>query len=165
MAGEAVACAILNETRDQVLLVKRRDVPVWVFPGGGIDDGECPEAACLREGLEETGLTLNITRKVAEYQQTNALTRPTHLFECSANGKLQLSDETCDIRYFALNDLPYHLPPPYPEWLEDTLKNSALLKKPIHSVTYRALLYRVVTHPHLALRFLLQLARRIGRGD
>ncbi len=163
--GEAVACAIFNTARDQVLLVKRRDVPVWVFPGGGIDRGESPEEACLREGLEETGLTLQITRKVAEYTKTNALTRPTHLFECTATGTTQITDETQDIRYFPLSDLPYHLPPPYPEWLEDTLQNTTLLKKPIRTVTYRALLYRLFTHPHLALRFLVQYTRRVLRGD
>ena len=29
-----------SEDRKEILLIKRRDVPVWVLPGGGIDSGE-----------------------------------------------------------------------------------------------------------------------------
>ena len=39
----------------KVILVKRRDCPVWVLPGGKIDDGETPEEAIIRETKEETG--------------------------------------------------------------------------------------------------------------
>jgi 8-oxo-dGTP pyrophosphatase MutT (NUDIX family) len=33
-----------------------------IFPGGGVDSGEVPEAAMLRETQEETGATVRITR-------------------------------------------------------------------------------------------------------
>lgn len=33
------------------------DVPAWQMPQGGIDEGEAPEAAALRELWEETGVT------------------------------------------------------------------------------------------------------------
>jgi 8-oxo-dGTP diphosphatase len=38
----------------------------YVFPGGGMDDGETPEQAAVREMEEETGLQVAIRRKVAQ---------------------------------------------------------------------------------------------------
>lgn len=40
---------------------------LWVLPGGGIDWGEAPEAAAVREVGEETGLDVAITGTVGVY--------------------------------------------------------------------------------------------------
>lgn len=37
----------------------------WTLPGGGLDYGEIPEAGCVREVFEETGLKVNLTRLLA----------------------------------------------------------------------------------------------------
>jgi 8-oxo-dGTP diphosphatase len=37
---KSVACILFNKNRSEVLLIKRKDIPVWVLPGGGIDPGE-----------------------------------------------------------------------------------------------------------------------------
>lgn len=38
----------------------------FVFPGGGVDTGETPEQAAIREMEEETGLRVVVQRKLAE---------------------------------------------------------------------------------------------------
>jgi 8-oxo-dGTP diphosphatase len=43
--------------------VQRGDI-VWNFPGGGIEKGETPEEACIREVREETGFEVRIISKM-----------------------------------------------------------------------------------------------------
>lgn len=40
--------------------------PAWQMPQGGIDDGEKPKAAALRELWEETGVTADLVSQVAK---------------------------------------------------------------------------------------------------
>jgi putative (di)nucleoside polyphosphate hydrolase len=42
------------------------DSPAWQMPQGGIDDGEKPRAAALRELWEETGVTADLVEFVAK---------------------------------------------------------------------------------------------------
>ena len=140
-----------------VLLVRRRDVPVWVLPGGGIDRGESPEEAVCREVEEETGYRVSIARKIGRYTPLCRLARVTHLFACTIeSGEATLTNETSDIAFFPLNALPERIPPPYPDWIADAVTETpGIIEKPITSVTYGRLLYYLCTHPILVARFLL----------
>jgi len=40
----------------KTLLLKHKKLPMWLPPGGHIDEGETPDQAALREVREETGL-------------------------------------------------------------------------------------------------------------
>lgn len=40
--------------------------PAWQMPQGGIDDGEKPREAALRELLEETGITADLVQYIAK---------------------------------------------------------------------------------------------------
>jgi 8-oxo-dGTP pyrophosphatase MutT (NUDIX family) len=51
----ATASAFVISSRG-VILHRHRRLGIWVQPGGHIDVGEAPDAACLRETKEETGL-------------------------------------------------------------------------------------------------------------
>ncbi len=55
---------------DEVVLIKRvRDgITYYVFPGGGIEEGESPEAAAKREALEELGVKVKLNECIAKVQ-------------------------------------------------------------------------------------------------
>lgn len=154
---ESVNGIVFSSDRKEILLIKRRDVPVWVLPGGGIDKGETPEKAAIREMEEETGLKVSIKHKIAEYTPICRLARFTYFFECQIEGGSPLAgDETRDIRFFPLQSLPKRIPPPYPDWIEDALHfKKAFFKKKITSVTYFILIKNLIMHPILVIRYLL----------
>lgn len=155
--NESVAIIIFDREKKRVLLLKRRDIPVWVLPGGGIEPGEAPEAAALREAEEETGLKLKVVRKIAYYIPANKLTRITHFYECSAEaGSPKTGPETGAIDFFPLNALPKTLVPFYKTWIDDALEFvPEVLKKKIEKTSYWTFLEYLVCHPLLVMRFLL----------
>jgi len=62
-----VAAAVLVEQDGLVLLVRRANDPfrgLWTLPAGFVDAGEDPASAASRECLEETGLSVRVTRVV-----------------------------------------------------------------------------------------------------
>ena len=63
-ADPKVAVSILLEQDGKVLLVRRAHDPfrgLWTLPGGFVNSGEDPAEAAIRECLEETGLSAEIT--------------------------------------------------------------------------------------------------------
>lgn len=164
---QSVSGIVFDEGRKSVLLIKRRDIPVWVLPGGGLDPGETPEQGAVREVLEETGYQVEIVRKTAEYLPVNKMTRLTHAFECKIlSGAPHCGDETLDVRFFPLASLP-KLPPPYKGWIEDAAANHpTMLRKQIVGVSYMILLKLFLQHPLLVGRYLLtKLGIHLNRRD
>lgn len=153
---ESVCSITFSPNRKEILLIKRRDVPVWVLPGGGIDKGETPESAAARETEEETGYKVTLARKVAEYTPLCRLSRFTHFYECQINsGKAILTSETQGVAFFPIDKLP-PMPPPYTDWIKDALlEEASLIEKKIYEVTYWNLLKHALLHPILVARFLL----------
>ena len=61
------AGAVLIEDKKVALIERFRDRNhYYVFPGGGVDNGETPQEAVIREMEEETGLNVSVRRKLAE---------------------------------------------------------------------------------------------------
>ncbi len=160
MKNAAIA-VVFDDRKENYLLVKRRDVPVWVLPGGGIDPGESPEQAVIREVQEETGVMARIVRKVAVYTPTGRLSSETHLFECAiVSGEPTTGDESREVRFFPINRYPAPVFQVHERWLKDTYQNCPdVIVKPIEGLDSRALLRIVLRHPVLAGRYLLT---RIG---
>ena len=55
---------------EKVALIERHraGLDYYVFPGGGVDEGESPEQAAIREAMEELGIEVSIKQKIAEIQ-------------------------------------------------------------------------------------------------
>lgn len=154
---QAITTIIFNRKRTEILLIKRRDIPVWVLPGGGLEPHETPENGAIRETLEETGFHVVIKRKVAEYTPINRLTHFTHFYECQIiSGDPATGPETKEIHFFPLNELPKNLAPPYSDWIADAVENQpVMMEKKIKSSSYWNLIKLLMQHPLLVGRFLL----------
>ena len=57
------AFVIISDS-NKIMLIKRRDFPVWDLPGGRIEKGETEEQAAIRETEEETGYSIEIQYKI-----------------------------------------------------------------------------------------------------
>lgn len=152
----AVAIFLRSSCKKKVLLIKRRDVPVYALPGGGVETHEDPIQAAIREMKEETGLVVEITRIIGHYYPLNRLAHPTIVYEGIKIGGIETSsNETKEVDYFPLKQLPPLLPPPYEDWILDAEKNCAPFFKSIKSVNYCRFLYYLIKHPVLVIRFIL----------
>jgi len=146
---------IFKNDYKEILLVKRRDVPIWVLPGGGIEFGETSEQAVIREVLEETGYNVEITRKVGEYTFSGD-TKVNYTLECSIqSGNRTLSAESKVIEYFNLNNLPEIISPYIPTYIKDALlKKEGLIVKKFEKLPLTFWL-KALKHPLTFFRYLL----------
>lgn len=111
----AFAGGCLFDECGRVLLQKRGDSCMWGFPGGAIEIGETPEQAAIRELKEETGLDVEVQSLLGVYTDSD-MRYPNGDQEhsiCIAYrlkaiaGSLRCDqDETIDLKYFALDELP-----------------------------------------------------------
>jgi 8-oxo-dGTP pyrophosphatase MutT (NUDIX family) len=60
----AVIAIIYSKDKSKIFAVKRRDVPLWVLPGGGVDPGKTFEDAIILEIKEKTGFKASIIRQL-----------------------------------------------------------------------------------------------------
>ena len=154
---------IFSSDRTKVLLVKRRDVPIWVLPGGGIEENEDPKETVEREVFEETSLRVTVKRLVGQYLPINRLASETFVFECSCHLEyktLSPQKETVAVGFFPLDTLPQPFFFLHQEWLNDALFNhSTPIICKMNSITWWAVIKNAMAHPLLMLRYLLS---RIG---
>jgi 8-oxo-dGTP pyrophosphatase MutT (NUDIX family) len=61
------ASVALRDEQGRVLLARHAEGDVWLLPGGGIEPGETPADAAVREMWEETGLLVRLTRLVGVF--------------------------------------------------------------------------------------------------
>ena len=115
-----VQAVILREGR--VLLAVRSDLRGWELPGGAPQPGESDAAALAREVREETGLEVEILRRVGDYRRTGFRPHLARVFACRALGGAQrASPETPRLEWFDVHSPPATLFPWYREPLADAL--------------------------------------------
>lgn len=106
----------------KVLLVKRRDFPLWDLPGGVVESDELPSETAIREMYEETGYEVQIDYEFARYIDKTR-NDCQHLFKSHIiNGELKrTTTETRDLRWFSLNRLPLLIIPNRKRQIRDAL--------------------------------------------
>jgi ADP-ribose pyrophosphatase YjhB (NUDIX family) len=116
------AFAIIFDNHQRVLLSHRRDMDAWNLPGGGVESGETPVEAVIREVTEETGLEVAVDHLVGVY--TNARRDDiVFAFVCHVTGgALRLTDESSDHRYCNLSEIPRNITPKNVERITEALK-------------------------------------------
>lgn len=100
------ASAIITDEYRRVLLCHRTDRDFWNLPGGGVEHGETPWQAVVREAKEEVGLDVVVNKLLGVYKDPmrNDLV---FSFACIIiGGALTLTDEADAIDYFAFEQIP-----------------------------------------------------------
>ena len=130
-----VAVIILNE-ENQVLLQKRADVGLWGIPSGHVEIGETVSETAIREVKEETNLDIKIKKLIGVYSDPNSQVfvypsgKVVHFITTCflaeiTGGELRCnSDESLEIKFFEIQNLPHDLLKMHPRWLKDALANS-----------------------------------------
>ncbi len=139
-----VGAALFN-ARGQVFVGRRADMPpgsalVWQMPQGGIDEGEDPRAAVLRELQEETGVVR--AEILAEHDEWLTYDLPEELVGRLLGGRFRGQRQ----RWFALRflgddeevRLDAHSAPEFIEWRWAALSEVPSLCVPFKRATYEA---------------------------
>jgi len=88
------------------LLCHRTDRDFWNLPGGGVEHGETPWQAVIREVKEEVGLHVVVNKLLGVYKDP---TRDDLVFSFACiivGGELTLTDEADAIDYFVFEQIP-----------------------------------------------------------
>ncbi len=104
--------AVVGNDAGEILLVKRSDSGIWLYPTGWADVGYSPAEVAVKEVLEETGITCDPVRLLTVIDGMRAgFTRiPLYslVFFCRATGGTLKPHplETLDVGFFGRDDLP-----------------------------------------------------------
>lgn len=134
--GVGCCAVIFDETRTRVLLTKRRDNGRWTLPGGMMEAGERVTEACLRETLEETGITAEVVKLIGVYSSPDRITEfpdgnryqfVNLAFEARlVSGSLRDSDETMEADFFDRETMAsMDVLDPIRDWMDDLWDDSA----------------------------------------
>ena len=98
MTGQLRDRATLVVVRNGLILLAR-DAGQGHFnmPGGGIEKGESPEQAAVRELLEETGMTATTTESLFTWDSTVARH---HVFRIDAEGEARTGGEVAELLWW-----------------------------------------------------------------
>lgn len=106
-----VRAAVIKDGK--ILLVQESTDKCWAMPGGWADVGNIPSEVAIRETKEESGYDVKPVKVIGVYD-ANRLGGHLELFHafkiiflCNLiGGEAKISDETLDVKFFDLDNLP-----------------------------------------------------------
>ena len=113
------AFGIITDENDRVLLCHRRDFDLWNLPGGGVESGESPWDALVREIKEETGLKAVPVNLSGVYSKPDKDKVVFSFFCRVTGGAIRLTDEADRIEYFHQDRIPRNTSPKQVERIDD----------------------------------------------
>ncbi len=148
MISQSAHILVINK-KGEILLTQRKDVPLWVIPGGHLEKNETPEKAVKRELFEETGLNVGKVNLVACYSRGQQIME----FLLKANASSQViinqSPEVRNAGWFS----PKHLPTPTSLYelkrIEEGLSSSGKIFNRSEFVNKKAELFNQFKNPLL----------------
>ncbi|TDF89425.1 NUDIX hydrolase [Paenibacillus piri] len=119
----AVGAGVFVYKDGKVLLQKRKDNLCWALHGGGVEMGEGVEDAAKRELFEETGLVANKLELLGIFSGDDRMyTYPNGdevyligiIYVCNdfSGELLSETDETLELKWFDIDNLPQEISPP-----------------------------------------------------
>lgn len=126
---QGISTAIITNA-GRVLMIRRREREgrlLWAFPGGGIEEGETPEQAAVRETAEEVDLEVKAIKPLGErvHPQTG---RHMSYVACEVvGGEARVADEEelAEVAWIRLEEIPTYVPwglfGPVQDYLDETL--------------------------------------------
>ena len=149
---------IVTKNKLHVLLVLRKDVPVWVLPGGGIETNETPADCATRETFEETGVRIKNVEHVATYTSTSRFSALTHVFHAepfTCEIPYLSYKEVQAIRFFSIDALPERFFFVHRTILEEYLSDKKKpIERPLSEISWKTVLSLFFSHPFHSVRFL-----------
>ena len=115
---------VFNEA-GELLLIKRHDIRTFDVPGGGLEPGELPSEAAVRETFEETGLEVRPSQLLGIYHWPNEPNAYlSFYFRCELlGGELRPSEETPIVAFYGRDRLPRPILPMHRQRLRHSLNH------------------------------------------
>jgi 8-oxo-dGTP diphosphatase len=124
-----VSTAIIVDA-GRVLMIRRREREGrlrWAFPGGGIEAGESPEQAAVRETAEEVTLEVKAVRVLGERVHPDTRVHMTYVACEPITGEAGIGDpdEIAEVAWISHSQIPDYVPyglyPRVQEYLDEAL--------------------------------------------
>jgi ADP-ribose pyrophosphatase YjhB (NUDIX family) len=124
---------IIFDEKKRILLQLRSDVKQWGIPSGNVEPGETIEEAAIREMKEEANVSIQIQKLIGVYSEPQSQLfhypngKSVHFITSCFLAKIvegevtTHSEESLDMKFFPINELPDNLLPMHPMWLKDAL--------------------------------------------